>query len=334
MILSLQRPRIRKGRVIRNAGFFWAMLVIPTAPKPVKGMNVSISDAYNLTWKLALVMKGLANAKLLDTYEIERKHIATELINFDAKFAKAFTQTTNLDDTTLHDLWQESHGFTSGCGYRYPQGLLVSDQMRAFVNLKATEPVIPGKRLLSIPLIRQLDGNSVQLLDDMPADGRFHLFVCAGKSLVSDVFVQLSKFLSSATSPLYRFNKKSHCLLGPFHQEDITSTYPKANSDYVVDVFLLHTSPHLEVDVELLLQPFSDKWSARVYEDVDGKGLATYGISEEDDALVLVRPDGYISLVAELGQPQVVVDFLDSFMVEGQWLQEDITPAKKMERMC
>jgi phenol 2-monooxygenase len=235
------------------------------SPKAGQGMNVSISDAYNLTWKLAIVMKGLANAKLLDTYEIERKHIATELINFDAKFAKAFTQTTNLGDTTLHDLWQESHGFTSGCGYRYPQGLLVSDQMRAFVNPKATEPVIPGKRLLSIPLIRQLDGNSVQLLDEMPADGRFHLFVCAGKSLVSDVFVQLSKFLSSTTSPLYRFNKKNPCLLGPFHQEDITSTYPKANSDYVVDVFLLHTTPHLEVGLELLPQPFSDKWSARVY---------------------------------------------------------------------
>ncbi|KAH8762788.1 major facilitator superfamily domain-containing protein [Hyaloscypha finlandica] len=46
-------------------------------------------------------MKGLASPKLLDTYETERKHIATQLINFDAEFAKAFTQRTNLDDTTL-----------------------------------------------------------------------------------------------------------------------------------------------------------------------------------------------------------------------------------------
>jgi phenol 2-monooxygenase len=71
-------------------------------------MNVSISNAYNLTWKLALVIKGLASPKLLDTYETERKHISTQLINFDAKFAKAFTQRTNLDDTTLYDLWQEN----------------------------------------------------------------------------------------------------------------------------------------------------------------------------------------------------------------------------------
>jgi phenol 2-monooxygenase len=78
------------------------------SPTAGQGMNISISDAYNLTWKLALVMKGLASPKLLDTYETERKHIATQLINFDAKFAKAFTQRTNLDDTTLYDLWQEN----------------------------------------------------------------------------------------------------------------------------------------------------------------------------------------------------------------------------------
>jgi phenol 2-monooxygenase len=52
-------------------------------------------------------MKGLASPKLLDTYETERKHIATQLINFDAEFAKAFTQRTNLYDTTLYVLWQE-----------------------------------------------------------------------------------------------------------------------------------------------------------------------------------------------------------------------------------
>lgn len=293
------------------------------SPKAGQGMNVSISDAYNLTWKLALVMKGLADTKLLDTYEFERKYIAKQLIDFDAKFAKAFTQTTNLDDTTLYDLWEESHSFTSGCGYRYPQGLLVSDKVRALVNRKAVEPLIPGKRLLSIPLIRQLDGNSVELLNEMPADGRFHLFVYTGKSLVSDTFLQLSRFLSSKKSPLYHFNKLSPCILGPFHQEDITSTYPKANSDYVVDVFLLHTSPHLEVDLGVLPQPFSDKWSSRVYEDVDGKGHATHGVSEEDGALVLVRPDGYVSLVTTLDRPKEVVDFLESFLTKGQWLQED-----------
>ena len=117
--------------------------------------------------------------------------------------------------------------------------------------MKATEPATPGKRLLSIPPIKQVGGNSAQLLDEMPADGRFHIFVYAGRSLTSEAFVRLSEFLSSPTSPVHHFSKKTPHHLGPFHQEDITSTYPTANFDYVVEVFLLHTTPHLEVDLEL-----------------------------------------------------------------------------------
>jgi hypothetical protein len=52
-------------------------------------------------------MKGLASPMLLDTYETEWKHIAMQLTNFDAEIAKAFTQRTNLGDTTFYVLWQE-----------------------------------------------------------------------------------------------------------------------------------------------------------------------------------------------------------------------------------
>ncbi|PMD43046.1 hypothetical protein L207DRAFT_542465 [Hyaloscypha variabilis F] len=267
--------------------------------KAGQGMNISISAAYNLTWKLALVMKGLASPELLDTYETERKHVATLLINFDAKFAEAFTQRTNLDDTKF-----------------------------TLVNMKSTEPAIPGKRLLSVPLIRQLGGNSVQLLDEMPADGRFHLFVYASRPLTSEAFVRLSEFLSSPKSPVHRFSEKTPHHLGSFHQETITSAYPKANFNYVVDVSLLHTTPHLEVDLELLPQPLSDKWPTRVDEDFDSKGHVIHGISEEDGALVLVRPDGYVSVVTALDKPQVIVDFLDSFSVDGGCVQEGFFPVK------
>jgi putative polyketide hydroxylase len=40
------------------------------------GGNTGIHDAHNLAWKLALVLKGQASPKLLDTYESERKPIA------------------------------------------------------------------------------------------------------------------------------------------------------------------------------------------------------------------------------------------------------------------
>jgi len=40
------------------------------------GGNTDIHDAHNLAWKLALVLKGQASERLLDTYESERKPVA------------------------------------------------------------------------------------------------------------------------------------------------------------------------------------------------------------------------------------------------------------------
>lgn len=39
------------------------------------GLNTAIGDAHNLAWKLALVLKGQAHPRLLDTYEVERQPI-------------------------------------------------------------------------------------------------------------------------------------------------------------------------------------------------------------------------------------------------------------------
>jgi 2,4-dichlorophenol 6-monooxygenase len=44
------------------------------------GSNTSIQDAYNLAWKLALVLKGKANPGLLDTYNEERVPIGQQIV--------------------------------------------------------------------------------------------------------------------------------------------------------------------------------------------------------------------------------------------------------------
>ena len=44
------------------------------------GSNTSIQDAYNLAWKLALVLKGKADASLLATYDVERSPIAKQIV--------------------------------------------------------------------------------------------------------------------------------------------------------------------------------------------------------------------------------------------------------------
>ncbi|MCP5470143.1 MAG: FAD-dependent monooxygenase [Chlamydiales bacterium] len=45
------------------------------------GMNTCMQDAHNLAWKLALVVKGAAPDKILDTYSEERIPVITDLLN-------------------------------------------------------------------------------------------------------------------------------------------------------------------------------------------------------------------------------------------------------------
>jgi 2-polyprenyl-6-methoxyphenol hydroxylase-like FAD-dependent oxidoreductase len=50
------------------------------SPAGAQGMNTGLQDAYNLAWKLALVVQGRADVALLDTYEQERIPVAKRLL--------------------------------------------------------------------------------------------------------------------------------------------------------------------------------------------------------------------------------------------------------------
>lgn len=56
------------------------------SPAGGQGMNTGIGDAYNLAWKLAAVITGRANEKLLDTYEPERLAFAKVLVSSTDRF--------------------------------------------------------------------------------------------------------------------------------------------------------------------------------------------------------------------------------------------------------
>lgn len=51
----------------------------------VRGLNSGLDDAGNLAWKLAWVLKGLAPAKLLDSYSVERVHATRQDLAYGAK---------------------------------------------------------------------------------------------------------------------------------------------------------------------------------------------------------------------------------------------------------
>jgi 2-polyprenyl-6-methoxyphenol hydroxylase-like FAD-dependent oxidoreductase len=49
-------------------------------PTGGQGMNTGIQDAYNLAWKMALVLRGAAGDRLLDSYEAERRPVGIDVV--------------------------------------------------------------------------------------------------------------------------------------------------------------------------------------------------------------------------------------------------------------
>ena len=280
------------------------------SPLTNQSMNTSMMDAHNLSWKLALVLKSLSTSSLLATYEAERRSLAQQLISFDNKVDQIFQ--LQPDDPAVyegfHD-FKDGNGITNGCGVQYSPGLLVKEEVRVMIK-GSQEPLKPGKRFLPVTLTRHIDGNEVNMLDEMQSDGRFHLFVFAGTTLTSPDFASLSIYLASPESPLTVFS-----------------------SPQLVDLFLIHTWNHFAVSLPDLPAPFA-QWSHRVYEDPLGKAYASVGVSPKFGALLLVRPDGYVAMVTNPADAGGVMEFLKKFLFgRGAGSLDENTPRVNEEDM-
>ena len=68
-----------------------------------QGLNSGIRDAFNLSWKIAMAVKGLAGDALLDTYELERKPHAHAMVELSKRLGKV-VMTTNKRAAVLRDV--------------------------------------------------------------------------------------------------------------------------------------------------------------------------------------------------------------------------------------
>ncbi len=78
--------QFRKGNV-----FFCGDAAHVHSPAAGQGMNTGLQDAYNLAWKLALVIRQQANERLLDTYHEERNPVAETLLHTTDRLFSMFT---------------------------------------------------------------------------------------------------------------------------------------------------------------------------------------------------------------------------------------------------
>jgi 2,4-dichlorophenol 6-monooxygenase len=99
---KMYATRYREGRV-----FCMGDAVHRHPPSNGLGSNTSIQDAYNLSWKLAYVLRGAAGPGLLDSFDAERAPIGKQIVlranqsieEFGPIFAAlGFTDTTDPDE--------------------------------------------------------------------------------------------------------------------------------------------------------------------------------------------------------------------------------------------
>jgi phenol 2-monooxygenase len=258
--------------------------------KAGQGMNVSMQDGWNLAWKLGHVLEGRAPESLLDTYSSERQEIAVNLIEFDKEWSSLMAKRPEdmEDPSELEDFYMKTIEFPAGFMTQYRPSMIVGAGARQ--DLATGFPV--GKRFKSHPVVRVCDATPQHLGHHHRADGRWRVYVFADAAAPGEASrtSELAQWLvSSPDSPVVAHTPEGADVDAWFdvkvvYQQDHTGV----EMDRVPAAFLPKVGPFQVTDYEKVYaaDPADDIFEAR-------------GVSR-DGAIVVVRPDHYVSEVLPL----------------------------------
>lgn len=158
-------------------------------PTGGQGMNTGIQDAYNLAWKLALVVKGMARSELLDSYDAERRSVGADVVRRTREasegLAKGQGGSDRLADAQVLISYQDSpivaRGGTSGigpqAGDRLPDVVGLSEQglgfpLRLFDVTRGTAHVLlsygdqnPADLASDVQTLRASYGDAIRVVE-------------------------------------------------------------------------------------------------------------------------------------------------------------------------
>ncbi|KDQ61457.1 hypothetical protein JAAARDRAFT_150177 [Jaapia argillacea MUCL 33604] len=287
------------------------------SPKAGQGMNASMNDTHNLSWKLAHVLRGQADFSLLKTYEFERRKYAQDLIDFDKRFSALFSgkpRTEHNQDGVSHEDFLQAFrtfgGFTSGIGIHYAESAIVNYNYQGLAS-----GVAIGQRMGPQIVIRVADARPFDVQDLLPADTRFKILIFAG----------------DLTEPEQR-EKLNLIALEMGKPEGFLEKYtPKgAARDAVFDIMTIGRSKKEDLNFTDVPDILLSHWSKVYVDDIDftgtkgGKAYSTYGIGSAG-AFVVVRPDQYVGMIAPLDRVKDLDRYFAGFMGQkrrgqGLWL--------------
>ncbi|HTO60276.1 MAG TPA: FAD-binding monooxygenase [Bradyrhizobium sp.] len=285
------------------------------SPKAGQGMNVSMQDTFNLGWKLAAVLRQRCAPKLLHSYSAERQAVAKELIDFDREWAAILASQAKeggkgADPAETQSYFVRHGRYTAGTATHYRPSIISGEPEHQHL----ARGYAIGARFHSAPVIRLADAKPVHLGHVVKADGRFRIFVFAGRedsAASNSAMAALCNFLGqNPKSPLRRYTPSGAVI------------------DSVIDVRAVFQQGHRELGIETmpaLLLPRKGRYGLCDYEKVfcsdlrDGRDIfAIRGIDRDKGCMVIVRPDQYVADVLPLDAHAALAAFFDGFMLQPQ----------------
>ncbi|MBV6272357.1 FAD-binding monooxygenase [Alcaligenaceae bacterium CGII-47] len=277
--------------------------------KAGQGMNVSMQDGFNISWKIAHVLEGRSPESLLDTYSAERWVVAKELIDFDREWSTLMaTPSDELEDPTIVEKYYVStFEFPSGFMTQYTPSMVTGQAH--YQDLAQGYPI--GKRFKSSYAVRVCDMNVLQIGHQAPADGRWRIYAFADQLTPGRQDSALGKF--------------AHWLENDPHSP-VVRTPSDLDADAWIDAKVIYQQRFDTInmnDVPSAFKPVVGPFKLHDYEKVYAASVGPDGsgsdIFEErklsrDGVIVIVRPDQYVAHVLPLTATQEVGAFFDSVM--------------------
>ncbi|KAI1373299.1 FAD binding domain-containing protein [Hypoxylon crocopeplum] len=273
------------------------------SPKAAQGMNTSMHDSWNLAWKLNLATRGLAKPILLESYELERRKIAHDLINFDYEHANKMA---GGDAKALAENFRTNVRFISGVGVEYDQNVLNHPAKRSGGELKPGCLVPPAK------VTRYIDANPIDVQLDIPMLGQFRVYFFVPDIHNSMPFLQT--FCNGLTKQESLFRKLSQAAAASYVEKPRTPTsedvYIRAERYISVSELttfaLITTMDKARVEVQDLPPLFArSAWTFYLdnvpYLDTRRQTCTSkwVGTLQKDEvAVVVLRPDGYVGSIS------------------------------------
>ena len=274
--------------------------------KAGQGMNVSMQDGFNLGWKLGHVLTGTSPEELLSTYSEERQVIAKNLIDFDKEWSTLMAAKPEdlPDESTLEDFYVKTAEFPAGFMTEYTPSLITGGTEHQ--GLASGFPI--GKRFKSAKANRVCDANPVHLGHQAVADGRWRIYVFADRPAAGEAS-RLADFAEWF----------AHDDASP----QVRCTPQDADDDAVFDTKVVYQQPHTDVDLSRVPQAFLPKVGEfglvnrdKVYATLPDEDIFEERGISRDGAIVVVRPDQYVSAVLPLTDREGLAEFFEPILVE------------------